>query len=158
MPSVVFVVQRPDGDVVMERRSEHDTYFPGEWIFPGGKIEPDEIIYSAMKREVEEELGIVPIVGIPLRLHPPIFYKNILRPDFRVYPFVIQQWTGEVPDHILDTMRPVEWKPLSYAVNHVVHTTVQIATLVCELNLRQEREGRPLSIRRTPPKEPCQKT
>lgn len=31
---------------------------PGDWGFPGGKVEPGESIYNAMVREVEEETGV----------------------------------------------------------------------------------------------------
>lgn len=43
----LLAVQRPPGKV-----------YAGWWEFPGGKIEPDEIPEDALKRELEEELGV----------------------------------------------------------------------------------------------------
>lgn len=50
-------LQRPDGAVLICQRPPHKIY-PGEWEFPGGKIEPGETAREALRRELHEELGI----------------------------------------------------------------------------------------------------
>jgi 8-oxo-dGTP diphosphatase len=47
--------------LVTQRRA--DQPLPLQWEFPGGKIEPGESPDAALRREIEEELGVVPDVG-----------------------------------------------------------------------------------------------
>lgn len=42
---------------VSQRRA--DAHLGGLWEFPGGKSKPDESMLDALKRELQEELGIV---------------------------------------------------------------------------------------------------
>jgi 8-oxo-dGTP diphosphatase len=46
-----------DGKLLMAERPEGKPY-SGYWEFPGGKIEDDEDVGTAIKRELHEELGI----------------------------------------------------------------------------------------------------
>ena len=48
--------------VLMARRREHDRE-GGKWEFPGGKVEPGEDPRQAIRRELQEELGITVEVG-----------------------------------------------------------------------------------------------
>jgi 8-oxo-dGTP diphosphatase len=61
------------GVIVRERRvllsqRKADTDLAGVWEFPGGKIEPDEDPRAALKRELEEELGVWVHVGDALEI------------------------------------------------------------------------------------------
>ena len=51
------VITRPDGSVLLGQRAP-DTFYPGYWEFPGGKIEAGETVEQALRRELHEELGV----------------------------------------------------------------------------------------------------
>lgn len=53
----VGIVQRTDGHFLLTSRPNGKPY-AGYWEFPGGKIETDETIEQALRRELHEELGI----------------------------------------------------------------------------------------------------
>jgi 8-oxo-dGTP diphosphatase len=56
-PVAVGILRRQDGQVLFAQRPEGKAY-AGYWEFPGGKIEDGESSLVALKRELEEELGI----------------------------------------------------------------------------------------------------
>jgi 8-oxo-dGTP diphosphatase len=51
-----------DGKVLLSRRKT-GTHLAGMWEFPGGKAEPGEDPRAALRRELEEELGITTRIG-----------------------------------------------------------------------------------------------
>ena len=53
---VVAAIIYKDGEYFATQRGYGE--FEGMWEFPGGKIEPSESRESALKREIQEELGI----------------------------------------------------------------------------------------------------
>jgi len=57
-PVSVAVGILADRDRVFVTRRFSDSHQGGKWEFPGGKIEPGESTFSALKRELKEELGI----------------------------------------------------------------------------------------------------
>ncbi len=52
------LVVRPDGMVLVLRRSPDDDLWPGAFDLPGGQVEPGESYVQAAVRETEEETGI----------------------------------------------------------------------------------------------------
>src|SRR2546423_11751656 len=62
MKQVVAALIWQDGTVLVCQRTRHQT-MPLKWEFPGGKIEEGEQPRDAMRRELEEELGIDAVVG-----------------------------------------------------------------------------------------------
>ncbi len=53
----VGILVRDDGALLLSTRPEGKAY-AGYWEFPGGKIEAGESVEQALRRELQEELGI----------------------------------------------------------------------------------------------------
>ena len=79
---VAAVIWRLDGALIVKRSDatdpdcdcpDHDEVH-GKWMFPGGKIEPDETPVEAVKREMLEELGPDAIIKV---LRPILARVNI---------------------------------------------------------------------------------
>ena len=62
MTTVVAGIVERDGQALACRRRA-DGAHPLKWEFPGGKVEPGETPADALRRELEEELGIDAEVG-----------------------------------------------------------------------------------------------
>ena len=54
---VVAAVIRNQNCVLIAQRPDHKRH-GGLWEFPGGKIQEGESVFGAVKRELEEELGV----------------------------------------------------------------------------------------------------
>jgi 8-oxo-dGTP diphosphatase len=51
------------GDLLLACQRRLDDRFPGKWEFPGGKVEEGELPDAALRRELQEELGIIAEIG-----------------------------------------------------------------------------------------------
>ena len=59
---VVAAVIKRDGLVLICQRKTGQRH-AGKWELPGGKVEPDEDLKSALERELLEELAISAVIG-----------------------------------------------------------------------------------------------
>lgn len=50
---------RLDAALLLTRRPEHLARHPGQWAWPGGRVEPGETAEAAALRELHEETGLV---------------------------------------------------------------------------------------------------
>jgi 8-oxo-dGTP diphosphatase len=58
---VAGIIRR--GNLLLACQRRLDDRFPGKWEFPGGKVEEGELPEAALRRELEEELGIIAEIG-----------------------------------------------------------------------------------------------
>ena len=61
----VGIVKNALGEVLIAQRLAH-SYGAGLWEFPGGKLEANEDVFTALQREFLEEIGIQVLAAEPL--------------------------------------------------------------------------------------------
>ena len=61
----VGVLVDPEGRLLIARRAT-TSHQGGLWEFPGGKVEADETVIDALRRELTEELGVSVQSSFPL--------------------------------------------------------------------------------------------
>ena len=102
MKRVVAALIFQQGKILVCQRTRHQT-MPLKWEFPGGKIETGEQPRDALRRELEEELGIDADIGEEVaRIEHK--YKNGGAVELRFY--VVHQYRGEIDNRIF---RDVQW-------------------------------------------------
>jgi 8-oxo-dGTP diphosphatase len=77
-----------------------------KWEFPGGKIEAGESAEQALRRELDEELGIQAAVGTRVA-HVRHNYRSGGAVDLQF--FAVHSFEGEITNHIFEDVR---WSPL----------------------------------------------
>jgi 8-oxo-dGTP diphosphatase len=102
MKRVVAALIVKQGNVLVCQRTRHQT-MPLKWEFPGGKIEEGEQPRSALRRELEEELGILATVGDEVRRiqHE---YPNGGMVELRF--FIVREYQREIENRIF---RDIQW-------------------------------------------------
>jgi len=72
----VAVIRREDGRILLLKRRDDETVYPGYYTFPGGKMEGNDTIAETLKKEVKEECDLTLADGFIL-----IKEKSIGRAD-----------------------------------------------------------------------------
>jgi len=102
MKRVVAALILQDGKLLVCQRTRHQT-MPLKWEFPGGKIEEGEQPRDALRRELDEELGIAATVGDELaRIQHE--YPNGAMVELRFY--IVREFKGELENRIF---RDMQW-------------------------------------------------
>lgn len=100
--AAVGVIQRDNGLVLLAERPVGKAW-AGYWEFPGGKIEPNETPEHALKRELQEELGITatsiyPWVTRTFDYEAKYSAAGVLETPaktVKLHFFIVAEWLGE---------------------------------------------------------------
>lgn len=102
MKRVVAALIWKNGKILICQRTRHQA-MPLKWEFPGGKIEEGEQPRDALRRELDEELGIAAVVGDEVaRIQHE--YGNGNAVELRFYH--VRDYAGELENRIF---RDVVW-------------------------------------------------
>jgi 8-oxo-dGTP diphosphatase len=102
MKRVVAALITRDGKLLVCQRTRHQT-MPLKWEFPGGKIEEGEQPRDALRRELDEELGIQATIGDELaRIQHE--YPNGGMVELRFY--IVREYKGELENRIF---KEIQW-------------------------------------------------
>ena len=114
----VGVLVRPDGQFLLTSRPPGKVY-EGYWEFPGGKLEAGESVEQALRRELQEEIGITIAAAHPWRVEMVDYPHALVRLNFcKVF-----AWTGQLHMH---EGQAFAWQTLPVAVAPVLPGTVPV--------------------------------
>lgn len=105
-PILVVAGIIPKGDSILICQRHRSDAYGLQWEFPGGKVEQGEELRAALRREIQEELGIEADVGAEvfrLRHHYPDRYVEVVF-------FSLEGYRGEVQNRVFEA---IEWAPRS---------------------------------------------
>lgn len=114
----VGVLVSPDDSFLLTSRPEGKVY-AGYWEFPGGKLEAGETVEQALRRELQEELGIT-IGTVELWKTQLVDYPHAL---VRLHFCKVRQWEGDLQ---MREAQSFAWQGLPVAVRPVLPGTVPV--------------------------------
>lgn len=120
----VGVLIRPDGDFLLTSRPPGKVY-EGYWEFPGGKLEQSESVEAALRRELQEEIGVTIGAVHPWKVEMVDYPHALVRLNFcKVF-----EWTGELQMH---EGQSYAWQSLPVSVEPVLPGTVPVLAWFAE--------------------------
>ncbi len=114
----VGVLLDPDGRFLLTSRPAGKVY-AGFWEFPGGKLEEGETVEQALRRELQEELGLVIGPVEPWKVELVDYPHALVRLNF----CKVRQWTGEMQ---MREGQQSAWQSLPVQVKPVLPGTVPV--------------------------------
>lgn len=114
----VGVLVRDDGAFLLTSRPEGKVY-AGYWEFPGGKLEAGETVEQALRRELQEEIGITIAAATPWKVELVDYPHALVRLNFcKVF-----EWSGELQ---MREAQSFAWTQLPVQLQPVLPGTVPV--------------------------------
>jgi len=114
----VGVLIDAEGRFLLTSRPEGKVY-AGFWEFPGGKVEPNETVAQALRRELFEELGIEIGAAEPWKIELMDYPHARVRLHF----CKVRAWRGEFE---MREQQAMAWQQLPVTVQPVLPGTVPV--------------------------------
>jgi 8-oxo-dGTP diphosphatase len=114
----VGVLIRADGAFLLTSRPPGKVY-EGYWEFPGGKVEEGETVEEALRRELQEEIGVTIGPVHPWRIERVDYPHALVRLNF----CKVHEWAGELHMH---EGQQFAWQQLPVTVQPVLPGTVPV--------------------------------
>ncbi|KAJ1788800.1 hypothetical protein LPJ59_005471 [Coemansia sp. RSA 2399] len=92
---------KDEPSVLIVQRSAHERSYPNEWEIPGGHVDPGELIFETVVREVLEETSLVVTKVVS---------------EFAGFDYWSTKYEGEESDDKGDTTRSICTRQLNYCV------------------------------------------
>ena len=114
----VGVLLDAQGNFLLTSRPEGKVY-AGYWEFPGGKLEAGETVEQALRRELQEEIGIVIDAAQPWKTELVDYPHALVRLNF----CKVHAWTGELD---MREAQSFAWASLPVALSPVLPGTLPV--------------------------------
>jgi 8-oxo-dGTP diphosphatase len=106
--TVAAAIILQDSKVLICQRSINHRYGL-KWEFPGGKTYPGESLIECLKRELEEELNIIPLSYQPMRTLQAEYSDG---GNFLISFFLVEQFEGILENNVFDDIAWVTFDEL----------------------------------------------
>jgi len=114
-----------DGTVLLGRRSPDRDWLAGAWDVFGGHVEPGEDEEAALRRELDEELGIV-----PTRLRRIETISGGAPEPWRLHLYAVTAWQGEPRNRQPQEHAELGWFALAEAQERLAAAHPEFARLL----------------------------
>jgi 8-oxo-dGTP diphosphatase len=104
---VAALILRGD-EILCCQRTEYQA-LPLKWEFPGGKIEPGEDAPQALRRELDEELGVQAEIGSKVAQVEHHYHNGN---SVELHFFAVERYAGELENRIFREIRWVNRRQL----------------------------------------------